>query len=64
MGDFRGSKNQKSGKFHELPRKRIFLTPPPRMERGRGGREGGDMEGERGGRQAGRKGAERSRVTS
>ena len=30
FGNFRGSKFQKSGKFHELPRKsiNIFLPPP------------------------------------
>ena len=54
------SKNQKSGKFHELPRKSINFfkpPPPPRMERGRGGREGGDREGEGGrGREAGKEG--------
>ena len=49
-----GQKNQKSGKCHELPRKSThFFNPPPRMERGRGGREGG-RKGE-GGRQ-GRRG--------
>ena len=63
-GSFRGSKNQKSGKFHELPRKSIhFFNPPPRMERGRGGREGGDREGESE-REAGREGPELSRITS
>ena len=47
-GSFRASNNQKSGKFHELPRTSIhFFNPPPRMERGRGGWEGGDWEGER-----------------
>ena len=54
-GSFRGSTNQKSGKFHELPRKSIhFFNPPPRMERGRGGRGQGGRKGE-GGRQ-GRRG--------
>ena len=58
---FRVSKNQKSGKFHELPRKSIHLfSPPPRMERGRGGREGGDREGERE-REAGREGGARAK---
>ena len=48
MGVFWVSKNKKSGKCHELPRKSIhFFNPPPRMERGRGVREGGDREGER-----------------
>ncbi len=41
----------------------------PKMEKGRGGREGGDREGERErekgrGRQAGKEGPERSRATS
>ena len=54
-----GSKNQKSGKCHELPRKSIhFLNPPTRMERGR--REGGDREGERE-REAGREGGARAK---
>ena len=49
-------KSKKSGKFHELPRKLIhFINPPPRMERGMGGREGGDREGERE-RESGRQG--------
>ena len=49
-------KNQKSGKFHELPRKSIpFFNPPPRMERGRGGREG-ERE-----REAGREGGARAK---
>ena len=38
----------------------IFLNPPPRMERGRGGREGGDREGERE-REAGREGGARAK---
>ena len=60
-GSFRGSKNQKSGKFHELLRKLIhFSNPPPRMERGRGGREGGDREGERE-REAGKEGGARAK---
>ena len=59
-GSFRGSKKQKSGKFHELPIIDTFCLPPPppRMERGRGGRgggRGGDREGERE-REAGREG--------
>ena len=42
-----GGQKIKSGKFHELPRKLIhFFNPPPRMERVRGGRDGGDTEGE------------------
>ena len=28
MGVFRGQKNQKSGKWHELPRKHIFVISP------------------------------------
>ena len=60
-GSFRGSKNQKSGKFQELPRKSIhFFNPPPRVERGRGGQEGGDREGERE-REAGREGGARAK---
>ena len=48
MGVFRESKNQKSGKFHELPRKSIhFVNPPSRVERVMDGREGGDRDGER-----------------
>ena len=59
-GSFR-SKNQKSGKFHELPRKSIhFFNPPSRMEIGRGRREGGDREGERE-REAGREGGARAK---
>ena len=54
-GSFRGSTNQKSGKFHELPRKSIhFFNPPsPRMERegGADGREGTGREKGEGGRQ-------------
>ena len=38
----------------------IFVNPPPRMERGRGGREEGDREGERE-REAGRKGGARAK---
>ena len=58
-GSFRGSKNQKSGKFHELPRKSIiFLTP---SEDGEGGVDGTgrDRKGE-GGRQ-GRRGPSETR---
>ena len=58
---FTGSKNQKSGKFHELPRTLIhFFNPTPRMERGKGGREGGYREGERE-REAGREGGARAK---
>ena len=61
-GSIRGSKNdQKSEKFHELSRKSIhFFNPPPRMERGRGGREGGGREGERE-MEAGREGGARAK---
>ena len=60
-GVFRGSKNQKSGKCHELPRKSIhFFNPPPRMERGRGRREGGDREEKRE-RETGREGGARAK---
>ena len=38
----------------------ILCNPPPRMERGRGGREGGDREGERE-REAGREGGARAK---
>ena len=56
-----GQKNQKSGKFHELPRKSIKnVNAPPRMERGSGGREGGDREGERE-MEAGREGGARAK---
>ena len=60
-----GQKNQKSGKYHELPRKsKHFFNPL------RGGREGvadgreGTGREKRRGRQAGKEGPERSRVTS
>ena len=56
-GSFRGSKNQKSGKLYELPRKSIHLLTPLRgwRERGQtGGRGQGGRKGE-GGRQ-GRRG--------
>ena len=63
-GSFRGSKNKKSGKFHELPRKSIhFFNPPPLRgwrEGGADGREGGDSERERE-RQAGREGGVRAK---
>ena len=52
-GSFGGSKNQKSGKFHELPRKSIhFLTPLRGLREGGadGGRGQGGRQGE-GGRQ-------------
>ena len=53
-GSFRGSKNQKSGKFHELPRKSIiFLTP---SEDGEGGVDGTGRE-----REAGREGGARAK---
>ena len=54
-----GGQKLKSGKFHELPRKSIpFFNSPPRMERGRGGREGGrkgegSRQGSRGPSEAG-----------
>ena len=61
-GSFRGSKNQKSGKFHELPRKSIiFLTPSEDGER-EGWTGGTGQEGR--GRQAGKEGPERNQVTS
>ena len=66
-GGFRGSKYQKSGKFHELPRKsKTNLTPPPLRGWRDGGADGRDGTGrEKGrGRQAGKEGPERSRVTS
>ena len=40
------------------PENRYLFNPPPRMERGRGGREGGDREGER---EAGREGGARAK---
>ena len=55
MGVFRVSKNQKSGKCHELPRKSIhFFNPPQRMKREgwTGGRGQGGRKGE-GGREGG-----------
>ena len=53
-GSFRGSKDQKSGKFHELPRKSIHFFNPLR-----GWREGGVDGREKGrGRQAGKEGPE------
>ena len=57
---FRGSTNQKSGKFHELPRKSIHFLTPLRGWREGGGREGGDREGERE-REAGREGGARAK---
>ena len=60
MGVFRVSKNQKSGKFHELPRNSIHFFNPPLRMRGRGGREGGDREGERE-READREGGARAK---
>ena len=66
-GSFKGSENQKSGKFHELPRKSIHFFKPPSEDGeregrtgGRGGREGGDREGERE-REAGREGGARAK---
>ena len=59
-GSFRGSKNQKSGKFQELPRKSIHFFNPPSED---GEREGTEREKGRG-RQAGKERPERSRVTS
>ena len=60
-GSFSVSKNQKCRKCHELRIKSIhFFNTPPRMERGRGGREGGDREGERE-REAGREGGARAK---
>ena len=59
-GSFRGSTNKKC---HELPRKSIPFCnapSPPRMERERGGREGGDRAGERE-REARREGGARAK---
>ena len=52
-GSFRGSKNQKSGKFHELPRK---------SKTREGGREGGEGEG-RGGEGRGGEGITTQSIT-
>ena len=59
-GSFRGSKNQKSGKFQELPRKSIHFFKPSSED---GEREGTGREKGRE-RQAGKERPERSRVTS
>ena len=53
-----GQKIKKSGKCHELPRKLINFFNPLQGWRGRGGREGGDREGER---EAGREGGVRAK---
>ena len=57
-----GSKNQKSGKWHELPRKSIHFFKPPSEdgERGRGGREGGGQGGRKG--EGGRQGGARAKL--
>ena len=54
--------NKRPGNFMNCRENRdIFLTPPPpRMERGCGGREGGDREGERES-EAGREGGARAK---
>ena len=70
-----GKKIKSPGNFMNCRENRyIFLTPiPPRMERGRGGREGGAdgregtgrVLGRNGGREAGiKEGHERNRVSS
>ena len=58
-------KMKNPGNVMNCPENRyIFFNLSPRVERGRGGWEGGDRELERRGRQAGKEGPERSRVTS
>ena len=59
---FRGSKNQKSGKFHELPGKLIHFFNPPSEDGEREGRTGGRGQEGRGRQpQAGMEGGARAK---
>ena len=61
MGGFRVSQIKRPGNVKNCRENGyVFFNPPPRMVRGRGGREGGDRQGERE-REAGREGGARAK---